>query len=159
MYCPSCGMAVPLGLNYCNRCGEELKSNGPITKPAGLVYILPLAMLLAGGVTIGGLAIIFTFLLEFIREAIPLHYSIGIAVIGLAILALTVGFLGSQVSRLVNVYLERGDTTQMKQPKLGGQQQQSQPLQLDAPPRPASSVTEHTTHTLDPVYRERKTSS
>lgn len=156
MYCPSCGMNVTQGLSYCNRCGADLKPSESLVstgKPKGLAVIVPLSMAMTVGLALGGIAAVFNLLMELIRSGFPVKDAMTLAVISLLMLFGTVVLLGRQLSKLIGVYLKSGDDTQPKKPKLSGQP----PAQLNAPREPVLSVTEHTTRTLAPSYKERNT--
>lgn len=156
MYCPSCGTAVTQALSYCNRCGADLKPTESLVstgKPKGLAVIIPLAMAMTVGLALGGLGVIFTLLMALIKSGFPVSDAMTLAVISLLMLFGTVVLLGRQLSKLIGVYLKSGDDTQPKKQKLNAQP----PAQLNAPREPVVSVTEHTTRTLAPSYKERNT--
>jgi hypothetical protein len=156
MYCSSCGAALTQELSYCNRCGADLKPSESLVstgKPKGIAYIVPLSMAMTIGVALGGLAVVFSFLMELMKAGFPLNNAMILAVFSLLMLLGTVALLSRHSSRLIGVYLQSGDAIQPKKPKLSGQP----PAQLDASREPVLSVTEHTTRTLEPSYRQQRT--
>jgi predicted nucleic acid-binding Zn ribbon protein len=153
MYCSSCGAAVPPGLSYCNRCGAGLNpKEGKAIKTSQLSESLVWAVV---SVSVGGLSVLVGMMavmkesLNFSNQLISLFSLLGFLLL-----------LGAE-SVLVWLLLRRGKA-------MSGNQERGYPTQLSGPVtrelgegqrplEPAMSVTEHTTHTLEPVYRERKT--
>ncbi len=156
MYCPSCSTTVTPELSYCNRCGTDLKPTESLVstgKPKGLAVIVALSMAMTVGLAIGGLAVIFTLLMELVKAGFPLSDAMILAVLSLLMLCGTVALLSRQLSRLIGVYLQSGDATQPKKTTLSAQL----PTQIAAPRKPMMSVTEHTTRTLEPSPKEPST--
>jgi hypothetical protein len=156
MYCSSCGTTVTPELSYCNRCGSDLKPTESLVstgKPKGLAVIVSLSMAMTVGLAIGGLPVIFTLLMKLIKAGFPMNEAMILAVLSLLMLFGTVALLSRQLSRLIGVYLQSGDTTQPKKSKLSEQL----PAQIAAPRERMLSVTEHTTRTLEPSHKERST--
>jgi hypothetical protein len=153
MYCPSCGTKATPGLSYCKQCGAELnaKARGEFklsaTYPESLIWATV-------AVTVGGLAILIG-LMAVMKEA---HFDTGL-IYGFTGLA----FLLILAAESVFIWLM---LRSKKAPKEAGDFIQPQRLtmrELDAAqtpalPEPASSVAEHTTHTLEPSYSERSES-
>ncbi|MEO8434456.1 MAG: zinc ribbon domain-containing protein [Pyrinomonadaceae bacterium] len=153
MYCSSCGAALPPGLSYCNRCGaglsaKEAKTAGMLALPESLVWAVV-------SVSVGGLAVLIG-MMAMMKEA--LNFSTQL----ITVFAL-LGFLLLLGAESVFIWLlvRRGKA-------LSGAQDSGYPTQFSGPVtrelseertpiEPAMSVTEHTTHTLEPIPRERKT--
>ena len=160
MYCSSCGSAVTAGLSYCNRCGAELNANSTTKKsdevkgtdlPESLVWAIV-------SVSVGGLGVMIGLMAVMKNE---LHFANGmiflISLLSFALLlgaeAIFIWLLLSSQRRALRREREGTVTTQFKEvaTKELGEPQGS------FLPEPAVSVTEHTTHTLEPVYRRRRT--
>ncbi len=152
MYCSSCGGAVAQGLSYCNYCGVKLsgakgdnviKSSGvkPELLVSAMVGLFVLG-LVAIAVLIGVMKAVAGFDLPFLLAATMLSFVLMLVVEGVLIGLLLKGKRGAK---------EAGGTGRLKEQttkELGE-------AQARALPEPMSSVTEHTTRSFDPVYRER----
>lgn len=161
MYCSSCGTEVAHGLSFCNRCGANLAPTETlvaINRPQGLLWIIALGLIMLTGITIGGLAVVFAALMEFFRLGFPMVSVMMLAVLGIIILFSSVWALSRQVSRMLNLYLEPGESaTAAKQEKPNKKLTAKRPAEITTTPvQPLRSVTENTTRTLDPVYREQE---
>ena len=156
MYCSSCGAFLAQGLNYCNRCGVDLSPSESLVsagKPTGLVWVISLGLTMTTGVAVGGLALVFIFVQAFIMRGFPIEATIILAIFSLSLLFGTTVLLSRQLTRLVSTYLESGEIQKPKKLKLSAKQ----PAEIAAPCEPISSVTEHTTRTLEPMYQEGNT--
>ena len=153
MYCSACGVAVAQGLSYCNYCGARLSgaTDDEVTKsPQVRPELLVSAM---AGVFILGLVAI-TMLMGVMK--VILRFEDGL-ILGVTLVCfLTLLALEGVFLRLLFIRKrstkEPRDTVQLK----GGQATK----ELDAANAgllrtPASSVTDHTTRTLEPVRNER----
>ena len=156
MYCPSCGSELTTELSYCNRCGANLKpisnqSGVAPTKLVGAAWAISMAVAL---VTLGGFGMIFGLVMALITRGINLSPS-GMFWISFSLLVILAidWLLLRQLSRVLDMPQFSADATQPKKPKLSGKPMQ----QIDEPREPASSVTEHTTRTFEPIQRERET--
>ena len=156
MYCSSCGANLVQGLSYCNRCGNNLmppESLVSATKPKGLVLAIPFGFLMITGIAVGGLALVFAFIMEFFKRGLPMDSLMTLAIIGLVMLFAIAALLSRQLSRLISAYLETDEPREkLKKTKLNIKQQ---PDEIAASLEPVMSVTEHTTRTLDPIYKEQ----
>jgi hypothetical protein len=156
MYCPTCGNEISVELKYCNRCGANLaiapeNYPAPVIKPLRIglpAVVLGLTITIGLGITFGGAV----SLAE--RGVNPIAVA-WIAIFSLATLfgctALMLRFwlkvlsMNREIYQLPNQIRRPVQTpAQMPQP-----QQQFQP-RLE----PMPSVTEHTTRTFSPAYRE-----
>lgn len=157
MYCSSCGIEVTQELNYCNRCGANLNTatslvpqmparpvrlTGP-TIALGLTVVMSLATIFGGinTLTLRGLhptAIAWIAIISFATV-------FGVA--GLVI-RLWTSLLANSSNRI-----EAQRPPQLKRPQPNAQLHapQTGPMQP-----PISSVTDHTTRTFDPAYKERR---
>lgn len=156
MYCPSCGTESSPELSYCNRCGANLKpiSNQfgvPPTKLVRAAWAISVAITL---VTLGGFGMVFSVVMELIANGINLSPG-GMVLIFFCLLVILaiVGLLVRQLSRVLSMSQLSGDATPAQKPNLGEHPVQ----QISEAREPVSSVTDHTTRTLEPIYRERDT--
>ncbi len=153
MYCSSCGVAVAQGLSYCNHCGTKLggaegesvvKSRG--VKPELLVSAMVglfIFGLIAIAVLVGMLKAVAGFDFPFLLIAVMLCFLLMFVVEGVLIGLLLKGRRGAKGA---------GDTARLKEQttkELGEAQARSLT-------EPVPSVTEHTTRSFEPLYRERK---
>jgi hypothetical protein len=152
MFCPSCGAEYAIGLNYCNRCGANLSSPAnqverppiTLTKP---ILIIGLAIVL---ITLGGFAAVTegaSRLAHIFQQNDPVVLTI---IFGLGTILVTDIMLIVQLSRLISAALG-----QPLDPKKLAQKEDAK--QIAPPPAnfvPVSSVTDHTTRTLQPSYRQ-----
>jgi hypothetical protein len=151
MFCPSCGIALPQQLKYCNRCGAQLttpKQTALVelyekrmeSEMEGLFWIIVFGL----GLLLGGLVVL--------KKALDLDEKLLSAYMLLCSTALVMYFgLGVwQIRRLARSSKEASGT------ELPGQAETNElnPAQTLPTLEPAPSVTEHTTHTLEPVRRQ-----
>ena len=154
MYCPSCGSEISVELKYCNRCGANLSGIPtsypvPVVKPVRLT--LPAVVL---GLTVtGGIGIILSAATELAQRQLHPAALTWMVIFSMATLfgctALILRFWLKVLSLNRESY------------ELQNQNQARPPIQIPSPrqqfpPRlePIPSVTEHTTRTFSPAYRE-----
>jgi hypothetical protein len=155
MYCPSCGSEISAELKYCNRCGANLTavtSNyaAPAIKPMRLglpAIVLGLTITVGLGIIIDGA-----------RDLAAIHlHPAAIAWIVIFSMATLFGCTALVLRFWLKVVSMNREYYQPQNPP--------QPMQISAPisnPRPQlqprlepmPSVTEHTTRTFSPAYRE-----
>lgn len=151
MFCPSCGNEIPVELKYCNRCGANLTltfSSLPSTVAAPVKLTVPTLVL--GLTIVGGLGVIFAGA----SELAQLH--IHPAAITWMVLFSMLTLFGS-TAMLLRFWSKTLSLRQSAPPPTSFRNTAPPafvPQQL--PPRydPTSSVTEHTTRTFTPIYRE-----
>lgn len=155
MYCSTCGKPVTAGLSYCNHCGARLsgaKSNGPTPAelfPDSLVWAIVSVFVVGLGGTIGLMAVMKdagNFNPGMILGLTFMSFAIMLAVEGVLIWLL----LGRRKGEIVSAKQEA--TAQLE----GAATRELGAAEARALPEPVASVTDHTTRTLEPVYRERK---
>jgi hypothetical protein len=160
MYCPSCGNEISVELKYCNRCGANL-SLVPETYPMlpAKPVRLGLPAIVLGLTITGGLGIIFSSATELAQ--IHLHPA-AIAWMTIFGLAALFGCTALMIRFWLKVVAMNRETYQPQfqlRPPVHAPAQMSAPRQ-QFPPRleprlePMPSVTENTTRTFSPVYRE-----
>ena len=154
-YCPSCGNEISVELKYCNRCGANL-SIVPETYPTTVVKPVRLglpAIVLGLTITIG-IGIIFSSATELAQLHLHPAAIAWMTIFGLAALfgctALMIRFWLKVVSMNREVYQPPNQIRPVQNPA------QSLPPRQQFQPRlePMPSVTEHTTRTFSPAYRE-----
>ena len=150
MYCSTCGVAVAQGLSYCNYCGAKLSGDG-VTKPSEVrAEFLVFAMI---AVFVFGLVAI-TMFMGVMRAALGLQVETILVFTLLPILLMLV--LEGVFIRLL-LTRNRGAGITDESARLREQTtRELDAKQARALPEPLASVTEHTTRTFDPIYRERE---
>lgn len=153
MFCPSCGNEITVELKYCNRCGANLTLNydsSPTTVVAPVKLLAPtlvlgLTVLIGLGIIIGGA----TSLAE--RNIRP-EFITWMVLFSMLTLFGSTAMMLRFWSKILN--LQRQVPAPPPLQKRNATPATFVPQQL--PPRydPASSVTEHTTRTFTPIYRE-----
>ncbi|HKR58202.1 MAG TPA: zinc ribbon domain-containing protein [Pyrinomonadaceae bacterium] len=152
MFCPSCGNEITVELKYCNRCGANLTlthNNFPATIAAPVKLTVPTIVL---GLTIViGLGIIFGGVNGLAQIGVHPAAITWIALFsGLTLfgsIALLLRFWSKTLSVQQQILAPPPNLQSTVPPTFVPQQ---------LPPRydPTSSVTEHTTRTFSPIYRE-----
>jgi hypothetical protein len=156
MYCSACGKSVIAGLSYCNHCGYQLagaKKTEPGTMSEASFNFLIAALL---GLPIAGIGVIIG-LLSVMKKELGMGDNVVAVVALFAFFLLTVSELG-----LLKLLLSA--TRSKKAPKEAGETQrfadnaarslgEAQPFDSV---QPVGSVTENTTRSFEPAYRERE---
>ena len=153
MYCSSCGIAVAPSLSYCNRCGAELnpKDRGPATRSEAsqesLVWALVSVTVVGIGAVIGLMAVM--------SEVV--HFNIGL-IVAFSLLVF-LAFLGVDS---VIIWLLLRPSREARDAYLRNQHAELTTNELaESKARvlsePSFSITDHTTHTLEPAERKRQT--
>ena len=154
MSCPSCGSEISVELKYCNRCGANLSViptdyPSPVAKPVRLGFP---AVVLGLTITIS-FGIIFSSATELAQR--QLHPA-AIAWMVIFSLATLFGCTALMIRFWLKVLsMNRESHPPQNQNQLRPPMQVPMPRQ-QFPPRlePMPSVTEHTTRTFSPAYRE-----
>ena len=153
MYCSSCGVAIADGLTYCNFCGARVNSEktDTLVKTTELRAESLIISAMVGLFILGLLAI---SVLIGVMKAI-LHFDVGplLAFAFMSFLIL-IGLEGVLISRLFrrNRKADRAPGDSLTSTHITKELEARSRVIAD----PVSSVTDHTTRTLDPVYSERK---
>jgi hypothetical protein len=151
MYCPTCGNEITVELKYCNRCGANL------TLPAtsAPMYLAPVKLTVPSivlGITIlGGLGVIFGSATEFARQGLHPAAIVWMVLFSAATLFGCTGLLIRFLTKMMTLGREFAPPPQQPRPAFT-----DRPPTPHLPPRmePVPSVTENTTRTFSPVYRE-----
>ena len=146
MYCASCGTALTPGLSYCKRCGvglnaKESSSNKLSQVPVeSLVWAIVVVAVVGLGANIG--------LMTVMKQV--LHLESGL-ILGAALVSF-LPFLAAEIL-FISLILRAWSGGDMARRTKGATTRELEGAQPRALAEPASSITEHTTHTLDGVPR------
>lgn len=151
MFCSSCGAQVASNLRFCNRCGDELNVNDKrVTRhidasQESLVWALAVVTIAGLGAMIGMMAVM--------TEVV--HFNIGLTMaFSLLVLATVLGVDGVIISLLLKSRRRSDAGLPVSQRDLTTNELQGS--KANALPEPAFGITDHTTHTLDAVERNRR---
>ncbi len=151
MYCPSCGNEISVELKYCNRCGANLSSMPAVYSEPAKPVRLGFPAIVMGLTTVIGLGII----LEAARDLAQVHvHPAAITWMVIFSMATLFGCTAMMIRFWLKIYSMSRETHQPQfQPR---PPVQIPPARQQFPPRmePVPSVTEHTTRTFSPAYRE-----
>ena len=163
MYCQTCAAEIQPGLNYCNRCGAVVNASLTARQETALVDITSPVRTLGATValtTLLGLTIIFIALDNFSSKGLPPELLGMIGAAGFFLILVIDVLLIRILSRIVQLPVA-APTIQTKRPEPKElhtpQAQNYMPASTD--PLPAASVTDHTTRTFHPVYKEPRVKS
>jgi hypothetical protein len=150
MYCSSCGVAVAKGLSYCNFCGTKLNAGSDDSSSRSYEEVRPglLVSAMAGTFIMGMIAI--TAFMGVMKVILGLRVE-SVLVFTLVPFLLMVLLEGVFLRLLMR--RQRGTDNANDPVELKGQA--TKELGVGQAREPVSSVTEHTTRALDPVYDER----
>jgi hypothetical protein len=149
MYCPTCGNEITIELNYCKRCGANLSLPVTAMTPAPPVKLTAPSLVL-GLTIVCGLGIVFGGVTELASQGI---HPIALAWIVIASMAMLFGFSGL----LIRFWSKMASLPRALPPQpLARQQMKDRVASQQLPPHfePVPSVTENTTRTFSPIYRE-----
>ena len=167
MYCQTCAAEIQPGLNYCNRCGAVV--NASLTarpEMATLVDLKSPVRTLGTAVTLTtlvGITIIFIALDGMSGRALPPELLGMMGAAGFFLILVIDVMLIRILSRLVQLPVAA--------PSLQTQSRRTETRELHTPPAqtympasstdplPVASVTDHTTRTFHPVYKEPRAKS
>ena len=155
MYCPSCGNEITVEVKYCNRCGANLS----LTVTMAAVPIGPPVKLAVPTIVIGltitvGLGIIFGGIAQLAELHVHPAFLTWMFLFSMATLFGCSLMLIRFWSRMVGLRRQSTALPQNEQQHFRPERERVMPHQL--PPRldQVPSVTEHTTRTFAPIYRE-----
>ena len=153
MFCPSCGAECALELNYCSRCGANLISAlTPTTQLVPISLTKPVVAIGATAtvLTLGGFGVLAAGAVKLamvFRAPDPI-----MAIIMLSMITILVSdvMLIRLLSRIIRTSLEPKQVVSPPKTQL-----REVPRQIVSPLDPVPSVTEHTTRTFSPVFKDR----
>jgi len=152
MYCPSCGNEINVELKYCNRCGANLTlnyNNLPATVVAPVKLTAP--TIVVGLTIVIGLGIIFEGAKELAEMHVHAAFITWMMLFSMLTLFASTAMLLRFWSKTLNLQRQDPPRPQTIQNPASST---FVPQQLTPRFDPASSVTEHTTRTFTPIYRE-----
>jgi hypothetical protein len=154
MYCPSCGNEITVELKYCNRCGANLTTTAlQTTTVVSQPTKLTVPSIVLGVTVISGLGIIFAGATQFAAFGVHPAAIAWIVLFSAATLfgctALMIRFLTKLFSMQREMLVAQPET-QARPASVGSSNVQQLPPRLE----PVPSVTENTTRTFSPIYRE-----
>jgi hypothetical protein len=153
MFCPTCGNEISVELKYCNRCGAHLMIGAQdYSQPATKPIRLSVPAIVLGLTVTGGIGLIFGGATELAK--MHLHPA---AIAWIVIFSMSTLF--GCTALMLRFWLK---VPSLNRESFQPENQNRTPMQIPAPrqqfpPRlePMPSVTEHTTRTFSPAYRER----
>ena len=154
MYCSNCGNAVTAELKFCKQCGERLardddKDGTPGKMLDNILTTLFLVVMFGLGILVGLVAVL-------MDKSIETKYVVMIAVAYLGAIFGICYTLLSQVPKLVDAKLNRNRPAAAPDFVPPVQLNARTTAHLDEFHQPASSITEHTTKTLEEVPARRR---
>ena len=151
MYCSSCGVAIASNLTYCNHCGakQNNEKTDRLVKETELRYDAFIMSAMVGLFVLGLIAT--SVLLGVMKSVLQFPFGPLVAFALLSFLIL-VGIEGILISRLFRRRAEKSKTAAEDTFHITKELEAQSRLVNE----PVSSVTDHTTRTLDPIYSERK---
>ncbi len=151
MYCPSCGNESAVELKYCNRCGANLAvvtSNQPALVVAPVKLTVPSIVL---GLTItGGLGIIFGGAAQFAMVGVHPAAIVWMVLFSTATLFGCISLMIRFWTKMLTLQRDAIAAQPVRPPIVERPNLHSLPPRLE----PVPSVTENTTRTFAPIYRE-----
>jgi hypothetical protein len=149
MYCPSCGSEITVELKYCNRCGANLTLPAMNSQMVLAPVKLTVPSIVLGITILGGLGVIFGGATEFARQGLHPAAIVWMVLFSSATLFGCTGLLIRFLTKMMT--LQREIAPPQPRPAVA-----ERPAMHHLPPRmePAPSVTENTTRTFSPIYRE-----
>ena len=154
MYCPTCGNEISVELKYCNRCGANLSLPAMIPPVAMAPVKLTFPSIVLGLTILGGLGMIFGSATEFARQHLHPFAIVWMVLFSSAALfgctALMIRFFTKMLT--MHQGISAGQPSKHTTITINDRQ----PMHHLPPQRmePVPSVTENTTRTFSPIYRE-----
>ena len=151
MYCPTCGNETTVELKYCNRCGANLTLPATVAPMVLAPVKLTVPSIVLGVTILGGMGVIFGSATEFARQNMNWAAIVWMVLFSSATLFGCVGLLIRFLTKMMTLQRELAPPQQQPRPTFT-----DRPAMPHLPPRmePVGSVTENTTRTFAPIYRE-----
>ena len=152
MYCSACGVNVAQGLSYCNYCGAKVGEKSVSASKSSEVrpeFLISSMMVLF---VFGLIAI--TLLMGMMKQVLglPVERVLGFAALPFLLMLIIEGVCLRLLLRRNRGTEATGANALLKEQTTKQLDRAEERLLAE----PAPSVTDHTTRTLEPVYRERK---
>lgn len=162
MYCQACAAEIQTGLNYCNRCGVMVNASLTTRSETPLAVDLKSPVRTLGAAvtltTLIGIMIIFLALDSMSGRALPPELLGMLAAAGFFLILVIDVLLLRILSRLVQLPAAAAPALQTQTKRAEARELNPPPAQTYMPattdPLPMSSVTDHTTRTFHPIYKE-----
>jgi hypothetical protein len=161
MYCPHCGTETTPGLNYCNRCGGNLSMLTTNNAAQDSRPSVSTGTAWAAGTTtmllvLMGLGLLLAGIGEISRSGLPPDVLKLLIICGMMLLLGGIVFLGWLWTRILGLSRKHDNTPST--PLRSSHTNELGPARASALPEarinPASSVTEHTTRTLEHAQKK-----
>ena len=151
MYCPTCGNEISAELKYCNRCGANLTLPASVAPMMLAPVRLTVPSIVLGITILGGLGVIFGAASDFARQGLHPAAIVWMVLFSSATLFGCTGLLIRFLTKMMTLGRELAPPQLQSRPAFT-----DRPTVPHLPPRmePVPSVTENTTRTFSPVYRE-----
>ena len=151
MYCPTCGNEITVELKYCNRCGANLTLPATSAPMMMAPPRLTVPSIVLGITILGGMGIMFGAATEFARQGLHPAAIVWMVLFSAATLFGCTGLLIRFLTKMMTLGRELAPPQPQPRPAFS-----DRPNVSHLPPRmePVPSVTENTTRTFTPVYRE-----
>ncbi len=151
MYCPSCGSDISVELKYCNRCGANLSlPTAPYTTVVGPPIKLTAPSVVLGLTTICGLGMILATAAQLAQVGIHPVAIVWMVLFSTATLFGCTALMIRFWTKLLTLQRE----TIVAPPARASFLERPHATALPSRLEPVPSVTENTTRTFSPIYRE-----
>ena len=149
MFCSACGNSVVQGLSYCNHCGAKLPGE-KVTKSSE-VKAESLVWAMVAVLVFGFVAIVF-LMMAMKMVGLNVGQILAFTILSFLLMLLVEGVFIWQLFRRKRGAGETGDTALSKEQAT----KELEAAQARVLSESMPSVTEHTTRSFEPIYRERK---
>jgi uncharacterized membrane protein YvbJ len=153
MYCPTCGTQLAKSLIYCNKCGATLPTMRGSDDAKPLENTIDSMVFVIVGTTITILGMCLGALVLMKNQKIDFALGTVFVILSFVALVLVEGVLVWRLRNLNKAVKQTGDLAQANDSD-AIEQDAVRTRALREPAEPMSSVTEHTTRTFEPSYRE-----
>ena len=152
MYCPTCGNEISVELKYCNRCGANLTLPTAMAPVAMAPVRLTVPSIMLALTVLGGLGVIFGSATEFARQGLHPAAVVWMVLFSAATLFGCVGLMIRFFTKMLTMQREIPVAQAPRSISIGDRQtvHHLPPQRME----PVPSVTENTTRTFTPIYRE-----
>ena len=150
MYCPTCGHEITVELKYCNRCGANLTLPATAVPTVLAPVRITVPTIVLGVMVLGGLGMIFGGASEFAKTGLHPAAIVWMVLFSAAALFGCTALMIRFFTKMLTMNREI-PTAQPQRPQMSERQQ---PVHHLPPRMEPASVTENTTRTFTPIYRE-----
>ena len=152
MYCPTCGNEISVELKYCNRCGANLTLPTAMAPVAMAPVRLTVPSIMLALTVLGGLGVIFGSATEFARQGLHPAAVVWMVLFSAATLFGCVGLMIRFFTKMLTMQREIPVAQAPRSISIGDRHavHHLPPQRME----PVPSVTENTTRTFSPIYRE-----